>query len=257
MTAVRLSHWAAWSPGIETEQQWREWATDPRPLQGTGAPAVRFLPALTRRRCDQLSRMALQVAGECCPEELLAEATSVFASRHGAFGTMLSLLESLADELPLSPARFSHSVHNAPAGLFSIWAGNQQASTCVAAAADTFAHGFLEAVSLLRREPGRPVLFVTADEAIPEPLMGISDHNHGAYAVALLLSEGGEGEQLEFGMEPAAGDTAKATISDALEFLRWFLSGKALLRVSHSTHTWVWRRTSAMNPASLGTRGTC
>ena len=53
----------------------------------------------------------------------------------------------------LSPARFSHSVHNTQVGLFSIWARNPLPSVSVAAGAETFAHGFLEAVGRLQREP--------------------------------------------------------------------------------------------------------
>ena len=247
MRSLALLRWAAWAPGIEDEDAWRAWAAAPQPLQREGAADVGFLPAMQRRRCDPLSRMMLHAVHACCPEELLSETSSVFASRHGPFGTMATLLRSLAVDEPLSPARFSHSVHNTQAGLFSIWARNQRASTCVAAGEETFAHGFLEATSLLERERDRPVLYVMGDERAPEPLALPADRHTGAYALALLLSRteaAGDGapETLEFGLEAADGQRPTPGPVDALRFLRWLISGEPLLRIPHSTHAWVWRR---------------
>jgi len=244
---VALLHWAAWSPGIEDEDAWRAWAAAPQPLQPVGAPDVRFLPAMQRRRCDPLSRMMLHAVHASCPEELLSEVSSVFASRHGPFGTMAALLQSLAVDEPVSPTRFSHSVHNTQAGLFSIWARNQRASTCVAAGEETFAHGFLEAISMLEREPDRPVLYVMGDEKAPEPLTEPADRDAGAYALALLLSRTqGAGRSapatLEFELEVANEERPAPGPVDALRFLRWLISGDPVLRISRSTHAWVWRR---------------
>ena len=66
MTRLVVSRWAAWSPGIETEEDWRAYVREPRALEAKGAPELPFLPALQRRRCDQLSRMMLHVAHACC-----------------------------------------------------------------------------------------------------------------------------------------------------------------------------------------------
>ena len=133
VTAVTIESWAAWSPGIETEAGWHEWAENPRPLVREGAPEARFVPAMLRRRCDQLSRMMLHVAHESARDHDITSMRSVFASRYGSLSTMLSMLAELAVDAPLSPSRFSHSVHNTQAGLFSIWAKNLQASSSIAA----------------------------------------------------------------------------------------------------------------------------
>ncbi|MCP4004221.1 MAG: beta-ketoacyl synthase chain length factor [bacterium] len=243
MSSVALKSWAAWSAGIESEKDWGDWARDPRPLRKDGAPALRFIPSLMRRRCDQLSRMMLHVAHECCGAALLPEVTSVFASRHGGFTTMVSLLECLAEDAKLSPARFSHSVLNTPAGLFSIWAGNQRASTCVSAGAHTFAYGFLEALSMLRRQPGRPVLLIVGDESIPEPLLELSDDDHGAHAVALLLDVE-EGESLEFTLEPTPNGTDGDSndFPQALQFVRWLFSSEPVLSLDCASNRFVCRR---------------
>jgi len=242
LSAIRLLRWAAWAPGIESEADWRAWAREPWPPQGGDAPPVRFLPAIQRRRFDQLSRMMLEVAHRCGDASLLAEISCVFASRHGAFSTTVSLLENLAVDAPLSPALFSHSVHNTQAGLFSIWAQNRRPSVSLAAGAETFAHGFLEALGTLHREPGRPALFVTGDEPTPDALTDLAERVQAPYALALLLASEGPGAPLRLGLEASRPDEGRGDRPDALEFIRWWLSEEKVLRLVHAPRAWVWTR---------------
>ena len=115
MMRVAVDGWAAWAPGLESAGAWQSWAREPAPLAGDGAPKLEFMPAMQRRRCDAASRLVLEVAHGCCAPELLARVRVVVASRHGPFATMIGLLEDLANGEPVSPTRFAHSVHNAPA----------------------------------------------------------------------------------------------------------------------------------------------
>ncbi len=244
MTRIELTQWAAWAPGIVTREDWEAWARAPQPLVGGGAPEVSFMPALHRRRCDALSRAVLAVAHECCPEPLLSSVASVFATRHGPFSTTVALLEDLATGSPLSPARFTHSVHNAPSGLFSIWAKNPWPSSTVAGGAETFACGFLEAVTMLHREAGRPVLLVVADEVVPDPFQALAERLDSTYAVALLLGDGqGEGSgSLGFRLDRTQATATSSAWPDALEFLRWWLSGERKLCLARGPRAWVWSR---------------
>jgi len=242
VTGVALARWAAWAPGLETPEDWRAWAREPRALVARGAPAVAFLAPMARRRCDEHSRAMLEVAHACCEPDRRGEVACVFASRHGSFATTVSLLEDLAADAPLSPTRFSHSVHNTQAGLFSIWARNRQPSTALAAREETFAHGMLEAACMLQREPARPVLLVVGDEPVPAPLAPVADRAYGSHALALRL---GPGESLRLrleGADPGAARTGAAALPPALEFLRWWLSGDAALRLHSPLHTWVFER---------------
>jgi hypothetical protein len=242
LNAVALLRWAAWAPGIASEIDWRAWARDPRPPVGDDAPPVGFLPAMQRRRCDTLSRMMLEVAHRCCEEQPSAEVACVFASRHGSFATTISLLQDLARDAPLSPARFSHSVHNTQAGLFSIWARNSLPSVSLAAGAETFAHGFLEAVGLLHREPGRPVLFVSGDETAPGPVAELADPALAPHALGLLLAGEGGGAPLRLGLEACQTEAKPERWPDALEFVRWWLSEETSLRIARPPRAWTWTR---------------
>ncbi len=239
MTRLRIARWEAWSPGLTDTAAWRAWAREPRALGCDGRPDLRFMPPLQRRRCDQLSRMMLDVAHRASSDTAADTLPCVFASRHGSICTTAELLEQLALDAQISPASFSHSVHNTQLGLFSIFAGNRRPSMSVAAARDTFAHGFLEAASLLHRERGRPVLFVTGDEPLPAPLDALSDAPRCAYALALRLEPG-----RELGLSLARADAGEALHAwpDALEFLRWWLGDAPELSLTHAPRRWIWTR---------------
>ena len=239
MTALTIARWEAWSPGLADVAAWNAWAREPSALAREGQPDLRFMPPLQRRRCDQLSRMMLDVAQRCSSDTAADTLPCVFASRHGSICTTATLLEELALDAQISPAAFSHSVHNTQLGLFSIFARNRRPSMSVAAAHDTFAHGFLEAASLLHRERRRPVLFVVGDEPLPSPLDSLSSAPRCAYALALRLEPGA---QLRFALERARGDDAPRAWPDALEFLRWWLGDAPELSLSHAPRRWIWTR---------------
>ena len=82
-----------------------------------------------RRRAGTVMRLALAVAGEAAGMAGLPAAAmrNVFASANGDGAVIHALLEELARPDPqLSPTQFHNSVHNAPAGYWSI--GNAAAS---------------------------------------------------------------------------------------------------------------------------------
>jgi hypothetical protein len=239
-----LRKWSAWAPGCEGAQAWREWCALPGPIARDGRPEASFLPALLRRRCTPLTRIMLTVAFDCCSEAERAHVGSVFASRHGNINESIELLERLAQQLPLSPTRFSHSVHNAQAGLFSIAAGNRCASSSIAAEEDTFACGYLEALTFLERAPESSVLLVMADVPLAAAFAGLVDEPAASYGLALHLATRGPGTRLEFGLEPPAGAPPRAAWPDALEFLRWLESPKPRLTLGTGPRRFVWAKPS-------------
>jgi len=240
--AVTLQRWSAWAPGRASAEAWRGWCAEPAPLEGEGEPAARFLPPLLRRRCGPLARIMLQAAFDCCAAGELARVRTVFASRHGNINQSIELLEHLAAREPLSPARFSHSVHNAQAGLFSIAAANRQASSSVAAMEDTFGCGFLEALCHLEREPDRGVLLVMGEVPLAPTFAALLDERPASYALALLLARGGEGTPLAFDLEAAEPNGAPAPWPDALEFLRWLHAREPRLRLGSGARRFAFQR---------------
>ena len=236
LRTARVLRWSAWAPGLETPDAWRAWVRAPVPLAPSGHPEARFLPAMLRRRCSPLTRIALTAAWGCVSEGQLGAVRTVFASRHGSVNESIEMLEQIVRGERVSPAQFSHTVHNAQAGLFCIAAQNRQSSCSLAARDDTFACGWLEALAHLEREPDRLVLYVMADVQLAPRFAALVDEPESSYAVALLLGRAGEGPALRFDQRGAA-PTPVARWPHASEFLRFLLSDDA--RLSLGRFAWT------------------
>jgi hypothetical protein len=246
-----VRRWAAWAPRCTTPQDWRAWSDDPGPVGTEGHPDASFLPALLRRRCTPLTRIMLAVAFACCDEAERGAARSVFASRHGSINESLGMLEGLARGERLSPAKFSHTVHNAQAGLFSIAAANREASSSLSAGSDTFGCAYLEALTHLEREPTRPVLLVMGDVPLAPTFAPLVVEPAASYGLALLLTRAGNGPRLDFTVGASAQIPGDARPwPDTLEFLRWLLGSERALALSGTRCTWTWIRTDPALSAS-------
>jgi hypothetical protein len=151
-------------------------------------PASTLLPATERRRCNEASRLAIATAEQALgssdirPQDL----ATVFTSADGDGLITHKLCESFAMEQPeVSPTQFHNSVHNAPAGYWSIATGSPCASTTLAAGPDSFAAGLLEAALQATAESSL-VLLVAFDLPLPHPLKLMQVREHG-FSVALLI----------------------------------------------------------------------
>ncbi|MCT7018444.1 beta-ketoacyl synthase chain length factor, partial [Salmonella enterica] len=86
----------------------------------------------------------------------------------------------------LSPTRFHNSVHNAPAGYWTIATGCHATSSAITAGHASFGAGLLEAATLAATEQ-RPVLLVCSDIAGHGPL-GEMTGTRQAFGIALVLA---------------------------------------------------------------------
>ena len=233
----RIERFSAWAPGLETEDDWRGWAEKPEPLGADAVPDAKFLPAMLRRRCTPLSKIQLKVAFACVDEE--DPVRTVFASRHGSINESIALLENVARDERISPAVFSHTVHNAQAGLFSIAAQNREASSSLAGGEDSFASGLVEALAHLSRDPERAVLLVMGDVPLAPTFAHLVDEPRCSYGVALRLRAASEGIGLSHeahGAEDLPGEPCGWPA--AAEFLRGWLSGDAVVTLKSRRHHW-------------------
>jgi hypothetical protein len=233
---------AAWAPGLETPEAWQGWAAAPAPLRGDGVPDARFLPAMLRRRCTPLSKILLKAAMEACNDEERSQVRTVFSSRHGSINESVGLLENVARAEKLSPAKFSHTVHNAQAGLYSIATGNRQASTSLAAREDSFGCGLLEALGHLERAPDRAVLAVMGDVPLDPVFARLVEEPACAYAVALQLATGGEGPGFTLRVAPNPEPAPVPPWPPAVEFLRHWLVGTERFEIPTPRQRWCFAR---------------
>jgi hypothetical protein len=116
-----------------------------------------------------------------------ASLLAVFASTHGDLPVIDELCQTLSLTPTLvSPTRFLHSIHNAPAGFWSMLTRNISANSAVCGAKHSFSHGLLEALVQCEAEQ-RPVLYVAYDTAAVGALTHTTA-SQGALALALVLA---------------------------------------------------------------------
>lgn len=243
MIEFELEHWSAWAPGLETRESWLAWARAPRIGATDGAPEVRFIPAMTRRRLSRIAKMVAQVAHDCSSADELRERPLVFASRHCEIGTSTLILRDIAANLPLSPTAFSHSVHNAPVGQLSILAQNRRPSVSVSARQATFAMGWLEALSVSRRCNGSAVLYVYADEPLPVEYRAFADEPDFTCATALVVRAARGAADASFTLRWSRAEPsprAPDQLPDPLATVAWLCSRGAQLDLAAAAG-WGWR----------------
>jgi hypothetical protein len=138
----------------------------------TALPPPMALPAAERRRTGRIVKLAIAAGLEATGRAGLDAATlvTVFSSSGGDGDNCHEICQTLATpERQLSPTRFHNSVHNAPAGYWSIATGAMAASTALCAYDASFAAGLLEALAQVVVEK-RPVLLIVCDTGYPPPL---------------------------------------------------------------------------------------
>jgi 3-oxoacyl-(acyl-carrier-protein) synthase len=136
----------------------------------TMLPAPEALPATERRRAGKCVKLALATGLEAAAGAGLdpASLATVFASSSGDGENCHAICEALAsDDRMISPTRFHNSVHNAPAGYWSIATGATASADCIAAFDASFGAGLLEALARLAAEPRDCVMLLAYDAPYP------------------------------------------------------------------------------------------
>jgi Beta-ketoacyl synthase, N-terminal domain len=260
-TRLRISQWAAYGlagkrpDDLSTRRRWYGAADG-------GDVAAEALPAALRRRVTGLGQRAFRAA---CSLDIPEATRFIFCSRNGEFERTLSILRALAGDDPVSPADFSLSVHNALAGLLSIAWRNKGGHTTIAAGADTFEAGLIEAASCLMNRPCEPVLVVYYDDCLPEPYDEIASVNESCVVLAMLLTspqddsvgvileltrEASEGSGEELAGAPYAANSGQSTFrsaTDAASALIELLVNDAAEGRTHGSRFshWRWCRAQA------------
>lgn len=150
-------------------------------------PDVKFVEPMLRRRLSSLAKSSLKVAHDCVHD--LPRVRFVYASRHGELKRTTGLLDALAREECPSPTAFSLAVLNATPGLFSILRRDTSAAIAVSAGGSSFGFGLIEAALQFANDPTSPVLFVYADEPVPDIYEVEPSVSGPANALAMLLSD--------------------------------------------------------------------
>lgn len=214
MTTLRI-HVAGigvWSPQLADFEALRGWLGGGPAAAPAGKPPAAMLPPNERRRAPESVLLAAEVAGQAVAMSGLAasELACVFASSHGDQAITDYMCATLAQApAELSPTRFHNSVHNAPAGYWTIATGCHAPSTAVCAQRASFGAGLLEAATQAIADQ-RPVLLVCSDTAGSGPL-GEMTGCTAAFACALVLTAQPDSAtlaRLDLALQPASIATA-------------------------------------------------
>jgi hypothetical protein len=185
-------------------------------------PPAAALSAQERRRSTATARLAAEVAAQACAAAHRAPAdyATVFSCSAGDLANVDAICRTLArDPRLLSPTRFHNSVHNAPGGYWGIAGGSEQPSNSIAAGADSFAIGLLEAVVQCAVET-KPVMLVAYDLPGPAPWDAVCRIETG-FGIALALSPAAVTGAPRLTVRHDVAAAAEATLEDAaLEQLR-------------------------------------
>jgi hypothetical protein len=234
MPSFRVCRWAAWAPGLPSQDLWRAWLQQPdlAALDGDAIPALTELPPMTRRRIDPLGRAALQAAFWAQGSE--STGPVVFASRWGEIARSVSLLRQLAQGEPLSPAAFSLSVHNASSAVYSIARGDTANYAAISAGPCSAAAGVCEALGLLA-DGAQQVLVVSIESALPDPYQQFETSPLPVRSWAALIEAGSE---LTLDTAPQRLELEKNRLPPDLATLQFLTGGRSELQQAG----WQWSR---------------
>lgn len=146
----------------------------PCPVGELVLPKLDLLPPVERRRTGMLVKLVLAAGQDALGQSRrdIAYLPTVFASSGGDGDVINEICATLAGtDRQVSPTRFHNSVHNAPAGYWSIAMGSRAPSTSLSAFDWSFAAGLVEAASQIVCGQDH-VLLIAADMPYPPPLLG-------------------------------------------------------------------------------------
>lgn len=152
-------------------------------------PTIDVLPPAERRRVGVVLKLALGTGLEAVRDAGVdaARLATVFSSTGGDCDNCHNILETLASaDRAVSPTRFHNSVHNAPAGYWSIATRCMAPSTSLCAFDATFGAGLLEAAAQTAAN-GERCMLISFDTHYPEPLYALRPIPY-AMGVALVLN---------------------------------------------------------------------
>jgi hypothetical protein len=234
--SFNISKCVAWAPGLESEQDWQLWQRGEKQLtEELTLPKLATIPAMQRRRLSPFAKIALHCALEASGNHQ-ADVPCVFSSRHGDLHRTTSLIENIAQGKDLSPTQFGLSVHNAAAGLFSIFTGNRAPLSAIAGGQSSFMQGLLDSVAKLRVNHLSQILYVYCDLHVPDCYRSyVTDDT--AIGIGLLIEASEDENETYSLLHNTAADMVDSDCQ-ALDFMSFILSNESQFQAKIHQQTW-------------------
>ena len=170
------------------------------------------VPTRLRRRLPAFAR---EMA--CCALPLMNTSPHcdvIHTSSDGDLASTVALLSDTARKEILSPTQFSHSVHNAPAGVLSLCLEQPGDHTAIAAGAESLQAGLTEAYARLATSDAAQIFVAHGDERLPTTYGALDDDAPGVF-ITLLLQRAAAPRDGAVVVEP--GRSGAAALARALQ----------------------------------------
>lgn len=146
--------------------------------------ALAHIPVLQRRRLSHVAKLALSAAITSLGDSQVDYI--VWVSQYGDEAKTIRILQDVLQDLTPSPMLFSTSVHNAIAGLYSIFAKDATPSSSLCS---SWTEALLEAYAYLHLAPKARVMVVYYDEPLPELYQEYQDFKPFALSSIVSLAQ--------------------------------------------------------------------
>lgn len=155
----------------------------------SASPKLEWTEAIFRRRLSQLTKMTVQVARDVFEKSGADKKTKiVFLSFRGELEREFKVNKMLIQEESILPAAFSLSVFNAAIAQATIALGLKGGYSCVFPSGADFASGFLSAAAPVLAGTEENIVFIYADENVPDYYKEFLKGPNEPLALAALLS---------------------------------------------------------------------
>lgn len=171
------------------------------PSEELKAPKLEFVNPMFKRRLSQLTKMTIQVVHDVLEQDSSYHSLKIaFSSFYGELKRQFSINKSIACDGEVSPADFSLSVFNAPVAAASIAFGLKAGYSAAFSSDKNFKNLLMGASAPVLCGEEEKIIFVYADEEIPEEYKSLGEKNR-ALAVAFVISSVPSSDSTEIDLE--------------------------------------------------------
>lgn len=201
MNKFYISNVTAWAPGLTDDiSAWKEWANDNAVIeQIKESPKLEYTDPLFRRRLSQITKMTVHVVHSLLEKTNINKETKiVFVSLRGEIEREFTINKGLIEDGMILPAGFSLSVFNTPISSATLAFGLKGGYSVIYPSKNNFADAFKTAVAPVLAGTEKEIIFVYADELVPELYQDKRPKENIPLAFACVISSESKENGIEF-----------------------------------------------------------
>lgn len=171
MKDLYVSNITAWAPGLAADAEaWTAWRNGEKQIdQIKESPKIEYTDPLFRRRLSQITKMTIEVVHNLLEQSGADKETKlIFTSLRGEIEREFTINKGLIEDGMILPAGFSLSVFNTPISSATLAFGLKGGYSVIFPSKNNFADAFKTAVAPILAGTEKQIIFVYADEVVPE-----------------------------------------------------------------------------------------